>query len=250
MSVYTCSDIHGCYWAWEQIKNILQPGDILYFLGDANDRGPDGWRIIKELLDDGRVIYLMGNHEKMFLNNWGSYSDGCAADNYRYDDHLWIWYQNGGQVTENQFIEDTIPGEVKASYIRQLRELPFITVYHNINNEDVILCHAGCNYHDVSNLTEENAIWDRNHFVTNRWDGPSNTYIIHGHTPIPYLMESQEDFARWNETDFSIPKAETWEGAYWYAGGHKCCVDCGTAFTDQCVLLDLDTWNEIIINKE
>ena len=98
MSVYACADLHGCYWAWEKIKKILQPYDILYFLGDANDRGEDGWQIIKELLDDNRVIYLIGNHECMFLNNWGNYNGHPLdiLDDFHYDEntHKWTWKCN------------------------------------------------------------------------------------------------------------------------------------------------------------
>lgn len=252
MAVYACADLHGCYWAWEQIKKILQPGDILYFLGDAADRGPDGWTIMKELLNNHQVIYLMGNHERMFLNNWENY-DGHKIDtlnDYRWDDDIWVWYGNGGEVTDIQFIKDIISNEEKISYIKQLKDLPFITIYHNEFNEDIVLCHAGCDYHDINKLTEEAATWDRTHFLFNKWDGPSNVYIIHGHTPIPYLIQEQENFNKWYDLENNIPKAEMFEGAYWYANGHKCCIDCGTVFTDQAVLLNLDTWEEIVINKE
>lgn len=247
MSVYACSDLHGCLWAWNAIKNFLRPEDKLYFLGDAADRNDDGWQIMKELLADPRVVYIKGNHEDLLLDAIGNCRPKTFnANDFHWDNAMNTWFLNGGEPTYNAYLKDT----ERFTVIHQLKNLPFITVYHNANNENVILCHAGCNYHDIDNLTEEDAIWDRNHYITNRWDGPSNTYIIHGHTPIPYLMESQEDFARWNETEFDVPKTENWEGAYWYAGGHKCCIDCGTAFTDQCVLLNLDTWDEIIINKE
>lgn len=252
MSIYACADLHGCYWAWEKIKEILQPNDTLYFLGDANDRGEDGWQIIKELLDDNRVIYLMGNHERMFLNNWGNYN-GRPLDilnDFHYDEKAWNWYSNGGESTDSHFIQDTTPGEVKVNYLIRLNKLPFITVYHNKNNENIILCHAGCDYHDVDKLIEETAIWDRTHYLFNKWDGPDDTYIIHGHTPIPLLIQEQEKFNKWYDLGHNFPETETLEGAYWYAGGHKCCIDCGAVFTDQTVLLNLDTFEEIVINKE
>ena len=44
MAVYACSDIHGYYQIYEKIKSILKPDDCVYFLGDANDRGPDSWK--------------------------------------------------------------------------------------------------------------------------------------------------------------------------------------------------------------
>ena len=51
MSTYVISDIHGQY---EPFKRILQQinfsdDDVLYVLGDAIDRGPDGIKILKEI---------------------------------------------------------------------------------------------------------------------------------------------------------------------------------------------------------
>lgn len=251
MSTYAIADIHGCLWVWDKVKAILQPEDKLYFIGDAVDRGPNGWQIAKEILDDPRIIYLMGNHEKMFLNCYQNYN-GHDFDNetYYYDKNLYIWYSNGGQETENQFINDVISNDEKVRYIQRLRQLPFICVYRNKNNENIILCHAGCDFHDIDNLIEEDAIWDRSHYINNKWDGPDNTYIIHGHTPIPYILEAQEQFAKFYDIDNITPKIETWSGAYWYAGGHKCCIDCGVVFTGEAVLLNLDTWEETIITEE
>ena len=39
MAVYACSDLHGTMFLYKQIKNFLEPNDIVYFLGDAGDRG-------------------------------------------------------------------------------------------------------------------------------------------------------------------------------------------------------------------
>ena len=252
MSVYAWADAHGCYWAWKKIKEILQPEDKLYFLGDANDRGEDGWILIKELLNDNRVTYLKGNHEQMFLDNWGNYNGHNLDDNETYgmDDRLWSWYSNGGLVTENQFVMDSINPEEKVNYLHQLKNLPFLVVYHNQDNKDIYLCHAGCNYKDLNNLSEEDALWDRYHYLNDSWDGPNNSYIIHGHTPIPIMLEQQEQFSKFYDMEIHIPNKEMWEGAYWYADEHKCCIDCGTVFTDQTVLLNLDTFEEIVINKE
>ncbi len=39
MKHYAISDLHGCYNIYEQVCAILEPDDIVYFLGDACDRG-------------------------------------------------------------------------------------------------------------------------------------------------------------------------------------------------------------------
>ena len=64
--VYACSDLHGMYRLWEQIRDYCDETDKIIFLGDAADRGKDGRKIIQELLADKRVTYIKGYHEDMF----------------------------------------------------------------------------------------------------------------------------------------------------------------------------------------
>ena len=49
---FCCTDLHGMWRLWEEIKFYCSPDDTIYFLGDAADRGVDGIRIIKDLLLD------------------------------------------------------------------------------------------------------------------------------------------------------------------------------------------------------
>ena len=58
MATYACSDLHGNWELWTEIKKFLKPDDTLYYLGDATDRGPDGWAILKEMLNDSRINYI------------------------------------------------------------------------------------------------------------------------------------------------------------------------------------------------
>jgi calcineurin-like phosphoesterase family protein len=246
MAVYACADLHGCRWAWEAIKKVLQPNDTLYFLGDAADRGPDGWAIMNELITDPRVIYIKGNHEDFMLQNIGnSTPDTFDPDAFYWDEHMELWFYNGGEVTYNAFMKD--PNRFNNLHL--FKNLPFITVYHNIFGETVYLTHAGCNIHDIPGLTEEEAIWNREHYRLNRWDGADNEFVVHGHTPIPLMVQTQDKIAAfWSDEENPIIRTEDMiePGAYWYAGGHKVNIDCGTVFTGVCVLLNLDTWDEEI----
>lgn len=250
VSTYCCADLHGCRWAWEAIKNVLKPNDTLYFLGDAIDRGDDGWAIMKELLNDPRVIYIKGNHEDLMLQAIGNSSmQTFNPEAYYADEAMYIWYTNEGKPTHDAYLAD--PDRFKV--IRQVRKLPYAAVYHNTNNEIVYLTHAGCNVHNFDKLTEEEALWDRSHFVINRWDGNYNEVVVHGHTPIALMVEEQDNFMAFYSDDDNFVKrnADMIEpGAYWYAGGHKINIDCGAVFTGVCVLLDLDTWNEQIFLED
>ncbi len=246
MSVFACADLHGCKWAWDAIKDFLKPEDKLYFLGDAADRGPDGWVIMKELLADPRVTYIKGNHEDLMIKAVGK----CNPTTFHPNDFFWdkyieLWFANGGSATYESFRAD--PDRFKV--IEQVKNLPFVAAYHNTSNETVYLLHAGCNANDIDNLTERNAIWDRTHYMLNDWDGRPNEVIVHGHTPIPIMVEDQDKIATafsnsYQHTDIIEP------GAYWYAKGHKVNIDCGAVFTGVMVMINLDTWDEEIFYQE
>ena len=68
MATYAISDLHGRMDLFRQVKEFLQPEDVVYVLGDCGDRGPAGWELIKTVYEDPQFIYLMGNHEDMLVN--------------------------------------------------------------------------------------------------------------------------------------------------------------------------------------
>ena len=245
MSVYALADLHGNLPIFNEIMNHLGPDDTLYYLGDAVDRGPNGWEILQRLLNDPRVIFIKGNHEDMMLNCIGRYNPNTWDDNlFRWDYEWETWYYNGGETTYKAFCADP-NRQGRYEIIQKMKNLPFICAYHNTQSQIVYLCHAGCD--DVDNICETDAIWDRSHYQRpDRWLGNDNEVIVHGHTPIPLLVDEQVRVCRAFNIDYPLPKEEEMRGAYWYANGHKCCIDCGTVWTDQAVLLNLDTWDEEI----
>lgn len=240
MSVYACTDLHGCLWAWEKIKKILQPEDTLYFLGDAIDRGEHGWQILKEMLNDSRIIYIKGNHEDMM----------CRAltrfPNYDiWSRQMLIWDQNGNIPTLNA-IEADNENNVK-EVLRRVTVLPIYATYNSPNGNIFWLSHAGCDYTEegIEIYSTDELLWDRNHFLNNRWfEAPDNVYIVHGHTPIPYLVEELSEY-----NDNISANEEIAPGAYYYADGHKICLDCGSVWTGVSVLLNLDTFEEIVLEE-
>ena len=68
MATYAISDLHGRMDLFRQVKEFLQPEDVVYVLGDCGDRGPAGWELIKTVYEDPQFIYLMGNHEDMLVD--------------------------------------------------------------------------------------------------------------------------------------------------------------------------------------
>ena len=157
--VYASSDWHGCWNVAKQVFDFLQPDDILIFIGDAIDRGPDGWRIMKELFNDERVIYLQGNHEKMMADAINSF--------ITLERMTMLWFANGGEQTwkdiEN-FSDDLLMGIVKMIY-----KMPTKYVYKSPKGHTVILEHAGYTPFDTPHRSHD-PLWDREHFYDS-WDG-------------------------------------------------------------------------------
>lgn len=232
MSVYACSDLHGRMDLYEQIKAFLKPNDKVYFLGDAGDRGPAPWELIKTIFKDDQFIYLKGNHEDMLCN---------AMKEYNIYEYLGSEYQllvhNGGMDTFDGWLAED--ESLRASWLAALRKLPTYVTYTNADGIKVYLSHAGFTpffYPDgtMAPPEEDDLLWSRDHFL-DKWWLESNAIMVHGHTPVPYLMER----ICWSD-EIVEP------GAYWYADNHKVDIDCGAVFTGHAVLLNLDTFDEEI----
>ena len=70
MATYAVSDLHGHMDVFEKgLERIgFSEADMLYVIGDAIDRGPDGIKILEYIKDHKNMDLLIGNHEFMMLN--------------------------------------------------------------------------------------------------------------------------------------------------------------------------------------
>ena len=234
MATYACSDFHGMLHFYKTIKEQLKPEDVVYFLGDAGDRGPHPWETIKAVLDDPQFIYIKGNHEDMLVDAMGhGYGSAWA-----------LLRSNGGKKTCEQAMKEPNWKEWKTKLI----DLPTKAVYVNTQGETVYLSHAGFtpsldHQGHLRHIWGEDLIWDRDHFL-DPWPEDEmfqKAIVVHGHTPIPYLLDDIDPCCKMGDVE---------PGALWYADGHKCCIDCGAVFTGICVLLNLDTWDEDVFMSD
>lgn len=214
MSIYACADLHGVYDLWAQIKEFLQPDDTLIFLGDAADRGTEGWAIIKELIEDERVVYLKGNHEDMLVDAMKEYYDDYENGDNAFD----LLIYNGGYET---FTDWQFNDSEDASWYHILKHLP--TEYHY---KSAYLSHSGAS-----------DPWNRKHIKETSVDG--ELIIIHGHTPVRYLKDYKPP------ADLHISAA----GVARYCGDRKIDIDLMSAYSGKVVLLDLDTFAEIVFEE-
>lgn len=234
MAVYACSDLHGMLRFYKAVKEMLQPEDVVYFLGDAGDRGPEPWECIKTILNDPQFIYIKGNHEDMLVDAMGhGYGSAWA-----------LLRSNGGKKTCEAAMDEPDWKEWRA----KLAALPTKATYTNAQGQTVYLSHAGftpsTNHQGRMRwMWDRDLIWDRDHFF-DEWPEDEmfqKAVVVHGHTPIPYLLDEIDPACRMGEIE---------PGALWYADGKKCCIDCGAVFTGIFVLIDLDTWEEHVFNSE
>lgn len=226
---WVCSDLHGNKKIFDAIMNKIGAEDTVIFLGDAIDRGPDGWAILKEMLNDKRFIVLKGNHEDMMIK--------AAKTGYGFNSKFNLWFRNGGSVTW-----EACHGEIE-NWIERIDSLPIIHRHTNANGDKLLFSHSGygpwnfeAGLEDDDTWIIEDVLWDRAHF-NDEWIGGKDEIVIHGHTPTVCLI------------DELVPRdtiCELEPGALWYCGGHKCCVDCGTAFTGCATLMNIDTFEEEI----
>ena len=238
-NVYALSDIHGCIEIYNQVKAFLQPNDIVLFLGDAGDRGPQGWECIKAIYNDPQFIYLMGNHEDMLIR----------AMHGRHDDVDLCWYNGGGTTLAGW---DDESEKVRVQWHDDLQDLPIAAIYRNQNGEIIHMSHSGWindHIHDtyagaqlqliytLPSWETDKCLWDRMGLYDNRWIYEKSEFIVHGHSPIPLCFEAcdtREELNEWGQNPSIM----------YYCDCHKVDIDCGTHYTGAACLLDLNTWDE------
>lgn len=231
---YAVSDLHGHLDLFNQIKEYINEDDVVYALGDFGDRGPEPWRTLQAVLDDSQFIYLMGNHDLMLIQTIERIFNYTKDCDYAvcFDDlyHL-LWNAditiNGGLATVEQWFNE--PNRMK--YYHQLCNLPIeITIPTKDKQNLIYLSHAGYSPGWTPPPNVEDHVWDRTHFYGD-WYSNGNI-VVHGHTP----GMSLKSFLYKDDVKEK-------DGYYIYNDGSKIDIDCGTAVTNQTVLLNLDTFS-------
>lgn len=231
--VLAVSDLHGSYGIWSQIKDFLKPDDILYVLGDCGDRGRKGWEIIKEVYDHPQTIYIKGNHEDML--------EAAMFGNPR------LCFLNGGAVTYEDWLNEN---DEEMNWSTKIRNLPTHLEYLNKKNQKILLSHAGYTPQTNLFLWEDEYFWNREHFYEDWNENFSDCFIIHGHTPISHMdryipFRTNNIFYKPNSNGLAIWYSPDENGIY-----RKCNIDCGTFFTGNSVVLNLDTFKEYVFKCE
>ena len=173
-------DVHGCL---NTLKSLIESrlnltkSDVIYFLGDYIDRGPDSKGVIDfiiSLQDSGYDVHcLRGNHEDYCIRAW-------EEDQKRFLFRSRVekdWRKNGAVKTLASFGVKR-PREINKFYIDWMRS----TKYY-IELDDCILVHAGLNFKIDNPFNDPfSMMWIRDFKVDkNKTRGKK---VIHGHIPV------------------------------------------------------------------
>ena len=182
--IYAIGDIHGCNTELklllDKVLDDVVSGDIIVFVGDYCDRGPNTKEVIDTVINLRKnmkkqgidVITLMGNHEKMWLD----YIDGI---------HESLWLTNGGYSTLNSYMSMNDSKHLKSSTKIPQDHLDFLKDLRLFyETKDFFICHAGLNprfsitQNKLNPNLENTVLWTRE-LGSDKWD----KIVVTGHTP-------------------------------------------------------------------
>lgn len=226
MSTWAFSDIHGNYQLWKQIRDFCKEDDIIYFLGDAIDRGADGIKILQELFNDKRVVFIRGNHEEMLIK----YIENGVGTTLRDKNEMSIIRYNEGVKTLKDFQLLSVEEREELYYNLKNKTL-YKYLYINKDNKKISLSHSGFSIASLLSENSDEFIWNRDHIMETEWDNNYNDfYMVHGHTPIQHLQTKNEELK--DKKSIAVCK---------YCNQHKIDIDLGCFVSNKIALLNLDT---------
>ena len=178
--VLAIGDIHGMYEKLITLMDKIQfdpEEELLVFLGDYIDRGPDSVQCLQYVYDlqhssPDSVVCLLGNHEVMM----SSYlMQKRVSFNTVIADYADSWLENGGFETLQQMNE--MDKDKREELVEWATNLPIMFQY-----QEFFFCHAGVDP-DVllPAQTEFDMLWRRQQW----WEQyKGEETIVVGHTPV------------------------------------------------------------------
>jgi serine/threonine protein phosphatase 1 len=178
-------DIHGCIKTLQALfEYYINPSkeDIIYFLGDYIDRGPDSKGVIDFIMglqDDGFNIHLVkGNHEETCVKACMEEMEVSKFLGIRgHNTTKAAWKQYGGKDTMKSFgVKDL--RDIPAKYIEWMDNQPTHLIL-----DDFVLVHAGLNFNEDDPFEDKYAmLWTRE--FSPQPEKIENRTVIHGHVSV------------------------------------------------------------------
>ncbi|WP_244951800.1 metallophosphoesterase [Streptomyces spinoverrucosus] len=265
--LYVVGDVHG--YLDELVAALQEKGLIdtagqwsagttrLWFLGDFTDRGPDGIGVIDLVMRlsaeaaaaGGYCKALMGNHELLLLGakRFGDTPVNSGAGTATFQA---AWLLNGGQKTDMDRLQDH-----HLQWMARLDALVEIDGHLLVHSDTTAYLDYGDSIEAVNDnvreaLTRNDAdeVWDLFRKFTKRFsfrdeggadavrsllDTYGGTRIVHGHSPIPYLLG---EVGSEDGEDGSGPAVE---GPHVYAEGLAIAMDGGVTMAGKLLVQQL-----------
>jgi serine/threonine protein phosphatase 1 len=192
-SVFVFGDIHGCHSELQKLLDLVpyKENDLLIFLGDYIDRGPDSKKVIDILLklkkEMPNTMFLKGNHEDMMLD-WLGYNGTYGAS----------WIMNGGETTLQNYGQTNYiyNNRIREDFKEELTYQNHLTFFLNLTdwillNDKYLIVHAGIHpCKPLSEQTFEDLFWIRQEYIQHDFstDSEHNFTIVSGHTPVKNIV--------------------------------------------------------------
>jgi hypothetical protein len=266
-ALYVVGDVHG--YLEELVAALQEKGLIdaagnwsagtsrLWFLGDFTDRGPDGIGVIDLVMRlsaeaaaaGGYCKALMGNHELLLLGakRFGDTPVNSGAGTATFQA---AWLLNGGQKTDMDRLQDH-----HLQWMARLDAMEQVDGHLLVHSDTTAYLDYGDSIEAVNDTVREtltrndaDECWDLFRKFTKRFsfrdeggadavrsllDTYGGTRIVHGHSPIPYLLgevgsEESEDNA-----------GPVVEGPHVYAEGLAIAMDGGVTMAGKLLVQQL-----------
>jgi serine/threonine protein phosphatase 1 len=190
--VYAVGDIHGRLDLLRQLHQLIHedayrhqaPRNVVVYVGDYIDRGPDSAGVIDFLLDEPlpafESVHLKGNHEDTLLRFLEDTGVGPS----------WFFY-GGAETLLGYRVKPPNPASKKEELIRAQRELRthlperhrrFLAQLKLTHEEgDFLFTHAGVRPGvPLERQEEQDLLWIRDEFLMS--DAEFGKIVVHGHT--------------------------------------------------------------------
>lgn len=265
--LYVVGDVHG--YLDELVLALQEQGLIdasgqwcagtarLWFLGDFTDRGPDGIGVIDLVMRlsaeaaaaGGYCKALMGNHELLLLGakRFGDTPVNSGAGTATFQA---AWLLNGGQKTDMDRLQDH-----HLQWMARLDAVEMVDGYLLVHSDTTAYLDYGDSIEAVNDTVREaltrndaDEVWDLFRKFTKRFsfrdeggadavrsllDTYGGTRIVHGHSPIPYLL------GQVGSEDDEEGTGPVVEGPHIYAGGLAIAMDGGVTMAGKLLVREL-----------
>ncbi|MFE9310294.1 metallophosphoesterase [Streptomyces sp. NPDC088353] len=265
--LYVVGDVHGYL---DQLVAALQEKRLvdsagqwcagtarLWFLGDFTDRGPDGIGVIDLVMRlsaeaaaaGGYCKALMGNHELLLLGakRFGDTPVNSGAGTATFQA---AWLLNGGQKSDMDRLQDH-----HLQWMARLDAVEAVDGYLLVHSDTTSYLDYGASIEEVNDTVREtltrndaNEVWDLFRKFTKRFsfrdeggadavrsllDTYGGTRIVHGHSPIPYLLGEV------GSEDGEESAGPVVEGPHVYADGLAIAMDGGVTMAGKLLVQQL-----------